>query len=93
MLRYNDWIEDCVHGLESTLETGDFDLLITAWAKLQRIVEEITVSLNHDDTSQAIALEESRVKLLLKSFMKQLETWRADLAPNLFQGQCRNFMA
>ena len=87
MLRYNDWIEDCVRELEGLPSATQSDLTVAAWVKLHHIAEEITVSLKYDDPAQPSNLDDARLKLLLKGFMKQLEAWESSVEPRLLHGQ------
>ncbi|KAL9081219.1 MAG: hypothetical protein Q9157_000194 [Trypethelium eluteriae] len=88
MLRYTDWIEDCVRELEAAANGCAQDLALAAWVRLYRIAEEIAVSFNYDDPSQAMAIEDAKLRLLLKGFMKQLQNWESDTGPSLLHGVC-----
>ncbi|KAL9093038.1 MAG: hypothetical protein Q9165_004176 [Trypethelium subeluteriae] len=86
MLRYTDWIEDCVCELEAAADGCAHDLALIAWVRLYRIAEEIAVSFNYDDPSRALAIEDAKLRLLLKGFMKQLQNWESETGPNLLHG-------
>ena len=79
MLRYNSWVGDCLKYLEAAPNAAPSDKLLIGWVKLLNIAEEVASSLSFDDPRNMPSLSEPRVQLMLKSFEKQLETWKDGL--------------
>jgi hypothetical protein len=82
MLRFNNWMSDCVEVLENNPNASSFDKNLIAWVKILKITEDLVTSLSLDDPSNMADLSESRVQIMTTSFEKELETWKATFQPD-----------
>jgi hypothetical protein len=76
MLRFNNWMSDCVEVLWHNPNASRFDKSLIAWVKLLKISEDLVISLSLDDPSNMADLSESRVQIMINGFEKELEAWR-----------------
>jgi hypothetical protein len=82
MLRFNNWMSDCVEVLANNTNASRFDRSLIAWVKLLKITEDLVASLSLDDPSNMADLSESRVQIMITGFEKELEAWRRTFQPD-----------
>jgi hypothetical protein len=82
MLRFNNWMSDCVEVLGNNPNASSFDKYLIAWVKILKITEGLVTSLSLDDPSNMADLSESRVQIMITGFEKELETWKATFQPD-----------
>ena len=81
MLRFTNWMGECVEFLEKSPEACPTDRRLAEWVKIQRIAEEAGTAFAFDDPSATVSLMEPRVQFTLKGFEKQLDDWKKQLPP------------
>lgn len=87
MLRFSNYMLECIEFLENSPNAGLNDHRLVSLIQLQRIMEECSTSFAFDDPSAAISLDEPRIQLMLKGFEKKLKLWREDLLPGVMNGE------
>lgn len=87
MLRFSNYMSECIEFLENSPNAALNDHRLIAWIQLQRIMEECSTSFAFDDPSAIISLEEPRIQLMLKGFEKKLNGWRESLRPGIMNGE------
>ncbi|MCJ1390085.1 hypothetical protein MMC18_002943 [Xylographa bjoerkii] len=83
MLRFSDWISDCVNMLECTWDAPLGDRRLAAWARIAHLMEEFQIAFAADDTNITVSLVEPRVQRMLRPFKDQLEKLRRGLVPEV----------
>lgn len=87
MLRFTNYMAECVEFLESSPNALLNDRRLVAWIQLQRIMEGCSTSFEFDDPSATVSLEEPRIQLMLKGFEKKLKGWRENLIDGVMNGE------
>ena len=82
MLRFTNWMAECVEFLETSAEAVPTDRRFAAWVRLQRIVEECGISLGLDNTDDTVSLDDEHAQLMLKGAERQLAAWKCQVSPN-----------
>lgn len=90
MLRFSNYMAECVEFLESSPNASLNDHRLFAWIQLQRIMEECSTSFAFDDPSASVSLKEPRIQLMLKGFEKKLKGWRENLMPGIMNGEAKD---
>lgn len=90
MLRFSNYMAECVDVLESSPNASLNDHRLVAWIQLQRIMEECSTSFAFDDPSASVSLKEPRIQLMLKGFEKKLKGWRENLMPGIMNSEAAN---
>ncbi|KAH8820705.1 hypothetical protein F5884DRAFT_647203, partial [Xylogone sp. PMI_703] len=83
MLRFNSWMNDCVHFLEKLSNITIFDKRLIAWVRLQNIAEEFASSLSLEDPGEGYRPLDSRMQLSVKAFERRLKSWKNHLDPDV----------
>lgn len=86
MLRFSNYMTECVEFLENLPNVELNDCRLVAWIQLQRIMEECSTSFAFEDPGATVSLEEPRIQLMLKGFEKKLKGWREHLMPGVMNG-------
>lgn len=76
MLRFNNWIGECLETFASSPNQSKLDKYLVAWVRLIKITEELGGSLAFEDPSNMADLSESRVRILVGGFEKALDSWK-----------------
>ncbi|KAJ6261735.1 hypothetical protein Dda_2534 [Drechslerella dactyloides] len=83
LLRYSEYIGECVDFIEKSPEATINDKIICQWVKLQRITEEVGIAFGYEDSVAKVNLAETRIQFALKGFERQLEEWEKNLPTEL----------
>ncbi|KAK6338684.1 hypothetical protein TWF696_009496 [Orbilia brochopaga] len=83
LLRYTEYIGECVDFIEKSPEATINDKIICQWVKLQRITEEVGIAFGYEDSVAKVNLAETRIQFALKGFERQLEEWEKNLPKEL----------
>ncbi|KAF3916077.1 hypothetical protein ABW21_db0209479 [Orbilia brochopaga] len=83
LLRYTEYIGECVDFIEKSPEATTNDKIICQWVKLQRITEEVGIAFGYEDSVAKVNLAETRIQFALKGFERQLEEWERNLPTEL----------
>ncbi|KAH8892700.1 hypothetical protein GQ53DRAFT_646295 [Thozetella sp. PMI_491] len=83
VLRYDQWVEHCLAGLESSSSLSDRRLV--ELAKLQRLVEETFEALGLDNETSA-DISDVRANFALAACVEQVEQWRRSTAQQIMNG-------
>ena len=86
MMRFNNWMGDCVDFVANNSRKSTYDKELVAWVRLLKITEEMAVSLSFDDPSNMADMLEPRVLLLVTGFERALETWKKTHEPECTNG-------
>lgn len=76
MLRWNDWIAECLGFVAKNPSISKLDKIIVAWVRLLKISGDFATSFSFDNSSTIANLSESRVQIMVGGFEKNLEAWR-----------------
>ncbi|KAL2824815.1 hypothetical protein BDW59DRAFT_147147 [Aspergillus cavernicola] len=76
LVRWLPYMDECVDILENSPDALPSDRVMIQWAKLARIIEEISARFFADDLGAGSSFSESRFQFTLKAFEKQLEQWK-----------------
>lgn len=89
MLRFTNWMADCVDFLETSPEAAPTDKRFIAWVKLQHIVEDCATALGLDNSDETLSLDDERAQLMLKGAEKQLAAWKTQVTsdPEILNGK------
>ena len=89
MLRFTNWMAECVEFLETSPEAAPTDKRFTAWVKLQHIVEDCATALGLDNSDDTLSLDDERAQLMLKGAEKQLVAWKTQVTsdPEILNGK------
>lgn len=89
MLRFTNWMAECVDFLETSPEAAPTDKRFTAWVKLQHIVEDCAMALGLDNSDDTLSLDDERAQLMLKGAEKQLAAWKTQVTsdPKIINGK------
>ena len=79
MLRFTNWMAECVDFLETSPEAAPTDKRFIAWVKLQHIVEDCATALGLDNADETLSLDDERAQLMLKGAEKQLAAWKTQV--------------
>ncbi|KAL4783446.1 hypothetical protein BJX76DRAFT_257323 [Aspergillus varians] len=77
LVRWLPYMDECVEILENSPDALPSDKRMIHWAKLARIIEEISSRFFADDLGGP-SFSEPRFQFTLKAFEKQLEQWRRE---------------
>ncbi|KAL4801983.1 hypothetical protein BDV18DRAFT_147997 [Aspergillus unguis] len=80
-VRWLPYMDECIEILENSPDALPSDKDMVQWAKLGRIIEEISSRFFADDMGSP-SFSEPKLQFTLKAFEKQLEMWRKDLVNN-----------
>ena len=72
--------------LKSSSHAAASDQSLVAWVKLVKIAEEMGTLLSYDDPGNIPTASDSRGKLLLKNFKRDLTSWERDTSSNVMNG-------
>ena len=89
MLRFTNWMAECVDFLETSPEAAPTDKRFVAWVKLQQIVEDCSMALGLDSADETLSLDDERAQLMLKGAEKQLAAWKTQVTsdPKILNGK------
>jgi hypothetical protein len=76
MLRFSSWIQDCLETISNNPNVTKLDKSIVHNVKLLKISEDIFSAFMFDDPSNMPDLPESRLRLMMSGFERQLEAWK-----------------
>ncbi|OCK80575.1 hypothetical protein K432DRAFT_434659 [Lepidopterella palustris CBS 459.81] len=82
ILLFNSWMGECLTLLDKSPIM--LDKRMAAWVKLQRIVDETTLSFGFDDASTSFSLTELRMQVILRQFERQMDDWKRSLSPGIY---------
>ncbi|KAL2864954.1 putative C6 transcription factor (War1) [Aspergillus lucknowensis] len=82
LLRWLPYMDECVDILENSPDALPSDKVMIQWAKLARIIEEISARFFADDLGASLSFYESKSQFTLKAFEKQLEQWKKEVLHN-----------
>ncbi|KAL4943467.1 hypothetical protein BDV06DRAFT_189857 [Aspergillus oleicola] len=75
LVRWLPYMDECVEILENSPDALPTDKRMVHWAKLGRIIEDISARFFADDLG-GLTFNETKAQFTLKAFEKQLEQWR-----------------
>ncbi len=78
MLRFNQWLSDCLDVLSNNPAVTESDRRLIAWVRLLKITDEIGTSFSFDDPENMPSIAESRVQIMITGFEKRLEAWKTE---------------
>lgn len=83
------WLEECLITLETSSEAAPSDRRLTAWVRVQRVMEECNNTFSLDDPGNTASLSDNRVQQTLKGYERQLESLRRTFSsiPGLINGK------
>jgi len=76
MLRYNDWIQECVESISGLKGASRHDKDLISWVQLLKITEEFHTAFSYDNLCNVVNLSERRVQMMLSGYEKRLEAWK-----------------
>ncbi|KAL4878311.1 hypothetical protein BJY04DRAFT_229860 [Aspergillus karnatakaensis] len=77
LLRWLPYMDECIEILENSPAALPSDRVMIQWAKLVRIIEEISSRFFADDLG-SLSFSEAKFQFTLKAFEKQLEQWKRE---------------
>ncbi|KAL4912705.1 hypothetical protein BDW62DRAFT_194009 [Aspergillus aurantiobrunneus] len=77
LVRWLPYMDECIDILTNSPDALPSDKRMIQWAKLARIIEEISSRFFADDLG-GLSFSESKFQFTLKAFEKQLEQWRTE---------------
>jgi hypothetical protein len=86
MLRFNSWTKECLECLEGSQYSPSSVEMLVAWVKLVKIAEDISACMSYDDPVNIPTPSDSRGRLMLKIFEKELNSWRQESSANSMNG-------
>ncbi|KAI9372113.1 hypothetical protein BJX61DRAFT_542997 [Aspergillus egyptiacus] len=78
LVRWLPYMDDCVAILENSPDALPSDKLMVQWARLARIIEDISARFFAEDSGDGLSLSEPRFQFTMKAFEKQLEQWKRE---------------
>jgi hypothetical protein len=88
LCRWNSYMDECIEIVQHSPDSLPSDQLLIHWAKLSHIAEEVGFQFSMDDPISGVSLSDPKVQYALKGFEKQLDQWRADIAPRDYSRKC-----
>lgn len=86
VLQFNKWMGECLNLLKNS--SSPHDRQVAAWTELQRIADEVAISLGFDDPSTEIDLDDARLQVIVKAFDRRMEEWNKNVEPEIRGGKC-----
>lgn len=81
MLRFTNWMAECVEALKTSPNAAPTDKVLVAWVEMQRVVEDCAMSFGLD-SDDMVSLADELTQLKLKATEKQLDVWRRNALSN-----------
>lgn len=79
-------MDECIDILENSPDALPSDKRMVQWAKLARIIEEISSRFFADDVGGP-SFSESKFQFTLRAFEKQLDIWKKDVLASQDSGR------
>ncbi len=87
MLRYNNWMGECVEYLQTSPAVLPSDRNLVAWVQLLKISEEIAVAFSFEDMNNIANLSDYQTQLILKVYEERLNQWRRHMDSRILIGE------
>ncbi|KAI9692477.1 MAG: hypothetical protein M1822_006708 [Bathelium mastoideum] len=78
LLKWDNYIEQCIEILEGSKEAAPTDPLLCAYIKVQHISETIGVEFGMSDPTAQISINDQKVKYQINEFERELKQWRRE---------------
>jgi hypothetical protein len=88
LCRWNSYMDECIEILQHSPNSLPSDQLLIYWAKMSHIAEEVGFQFSMDDPISDVSLHDPKAQYALKGFEKQLDQWRAEIAPQQYSRKC-----
>ncbi|KAJ5389077.1 uncharacterized protein N7496_000145 [Penicillium cataractarum] len=84
LVRWQPYMDECLHTLENHPDALPSDKHIIWWAKLGQIIEESSTQLTTDDPLSIITFADSKIRYAVKGFSNQLAQWRREVPEDAY---------
>lgn len=80
-------MDECIEILEYSQHALPSDKIMIHWARLTRIIEEISTRFFADDEGSGTSFAQSTFQFTLKTFEKQLQEWKREASKTSHSGE------
>ena len=83
LLKWDNYLEQCIEFLEASKDAAPTDPLLCALIKIQHIAETIGVEFGMNDPTAQISINDQKVKYQINEFERELKVWRRQYAKEM----------
>lgn len=87
MFPFTEYVEQCLEALEASPRAIPTDALLTAWGRLQRIIDISAAALGLRSHDNAVNVSDAGTQLTLQNCTKQLQDWKKNVPLSAINGK------